>query len=373
MAPTMTLPILRRSAIEAAGHCLFRYKQIWVEGVEDMSDYARRGIAFHACAHRYILRLVDKHLSQDREEAEAAFLEGLASVGHLPGRLVGEVRQLFDRWAENFELDLRWFLAAEERQERSEQAFTPDLVYGRPDCLEIIDFKTHWVALTEEQAKADFQAKWYLRNAMIEWPGFPQYRFTFIFVRLGVTVSIPYHPDMLETLSREVAGVQAQIETAERTGEWPATPGPACGYCELKCPIVDNPLIVPKRLVTLVQAQQIGGWILAGERMLGLAKKALKAFCAVNGPVDVRGVLWDNRPRNERRYPIGQVLEILQKRNIFGAFDELTLSHSALVPLFKRFPALADDLASVAIDKQTWRFSAKKPGGEDEATNGPDD
>ena len=362
---TETLPILRRSAIEAAGHCLYRYEQIWIKGTEDMSDYARRGIAFHACAHRYILRLVDKHLSSDQEEAQAAFLEGLASVGYLPGRLVSEVRLIFDRWAENFELDLRWFLAAEERQERSDQAFTPDLVYGRPDCLEIIDFKTYWVALTEEQAKADFQAKWYLRNAMIEWPNFPQYRFTYAFVRLGVTVSIVYTPEMMESLDREVAAVQVQIAAAESSGFWPATPGPACSYCDLKCPIVDNPLIVPKRLATYGQAQQIGGWILAGEQMIRSAKKALKGFCSANGPVDVKGMVWDNRGRIEKRYPINQVLEVLKTRSIFGAFEGMTVSHSALSALFKQFPALEDDLAGVAQEKQTWRFSAKKPGADE--------
>jgi hypothetical protein len=369
-SPT-ALPILRRSAIEAAGHCLYRYRKIWVEGVDDMSDYALRGIAFHACAHRYILRLVEAQLPADAEEAETAFLEGIASVGRVPGRLVTEVRELFDRWAEHFELELPWFLAAEERQERSDQAFTPDLVYARPDCLEIIDFKTFWHGLTEAQAKADFQAQWYLRNAMIEWPGFPQYRFTFAFVRLGTTLSIPYTPDMLPVLSRQVAAVQAAISEAETSGEWPATPGPACGYCELRCPAVDQPVNLPKRLLTQAHAEQLGGWILAGEQMVRVAKKALKTYCASHGPISIKGVVWANRPRVERRYPIDQVLDILKRRSIFGAFDEatqrgLTISHSALAPLFKQFPALEDDLASIVQEKETWRFSAQKPGGEDE-------
>src|SRR4030095_12974586 len=209
---TTTLAILRRSAIEAAGNCLYPYKRIWVDGIDDMSGYAIRGIAFQACAHRYSLRLVERGLGQDQEEAEAAFLEGIASVGRLPGRLVAEVRQLFDRWAENFELELPWFLAAEERQERSDQAFTPDLVYGRPDCLEIVDFKTFFVAPTLEQAKADFQAMWYMRTAVSECPSFPEYRFTFEFVVLGMSISIAFRPEMVTTLTRQVAAVQAQIE-----------------------------------------------------------------------------------------------------------------------------------------------------------------
>src|SRR5262245_50501072 len=206
---------------------------------------------------------------------------------------------------------------------------------------------------------------------MIEWPNFPEYRFTFDFVRLRTTISIPFRPEMLTSLTREVASVQAQIEAAEASGNWPATPGPACGYCELKCPVVDQPLNLPKRFLTPTQAEQLGGWILAGEQMVRQAKKALKSYCASHGPVTVRGIVWDNRPRLERRYPIDQVLLLLKQRNIFGAFDAaaeegLTISHSALMPLFRQFPALEDDLASIVQEKRTWRFGARKPGAEDD-------
>ena len=364
-----TLPILRRSAIEAASQCLFRYHKLWIEGVDDQSDYALRGIAFHAAANRYIHRLVEKQIPQDHEEAQAAFLEGIATVP-IPGRLIDEVRGLFDRWAEHFALDLASFLVAEERQDTPDQVFTPDLVYGRPHELEIRDFKTYFVALTEVQARADWQARWYIRNAMLKWPGFPQYRFTFDFVRLGKVLSLTFSPDELATLERDVEAVLAMVTHATQTNHWPATAGPACAYCELKCPIVDHPAVYAKRL-TADLAPKVGAWILAAEQQLKTIKKSLKEYCVANGSVMVGGVEFANRPVQERRYPIMPVAELLKARGVLGAFDAtesedgLTISHSALGKLFRKFPDIETDLQSVMQGKTSYRFGAKKPGSDE--------
>jgi hypothetical protein len=64
-------------------------------------------------------------------------------------------------------LDYEAVVAAEEHQMGDNRhVFTPDLVYGRPECLEIKDFKTFWYPLTEAQVKQDFQARFYMYNAM---------------------------------------------------------------------------------------------------------------------------------------------------------------------------------------------------------------
>lgn len=367
-----TLPILRRSAMEAASQCLFRYEKLWIQGVEDQSDYALRGIAFHAAANRYIHHLLTAGTPQDFDLAKIAFQEGLATVP-IPGRLLPEVRDLFDRWAEHFALDLDHFLTAEERQDNSDQVFTPDLVYGRPHELEIRDFKTFYVALTEAQARQDYQARWYIRNAMKKWPGFPSYRFTFEFVRLGKTLSLTFSPDELDALQRDVDAVLGMITHALATNVWPATPGSGCSYCELDCPIVDETAIVAKRFLTPQLAQQGAAKILAAEQAVKLAKKTLKAYCVANGPITVNGVEWANRPVEERRYPVAAVMEVLRLRNAVGAFegsDGLTISHSALSKLFKLFPMLVQDLQPYMQSKVSYRFTARKPGvgddGEDE-------
>ena len=176
-----SLPILRRSAIQTATSCLYRYDKIWRQGVPDTSDLAAVGIGFHACAHRYIERLQVQGLPADAEEARAAFTEGIAAA-LTPQRLVSEIRDLFFVWAERFELDTEWFLAAEEHQiGKTDQEFTPDLVYGRPTGVEIVDFKTFWHPLTEAQIRKDFQAQFYTYNAMRIWPNFPTYTFTHVF------------------------------------------------------------------------------------------------------------------------------------------------------------------------------------------------
>lgn len=365
-----TLPVLRRSAIEAASHCLYRYKKIWVDGVDDTSEYALRGIAFHAAANRYIKRLVDAQLPQDQDEAILAFQEAIGLIEKLPATLVPEVREVFDRWSEHFELDLQAYITSEEHQARNEQAFTPDLVYGKPDCLEIIDFKTFWSALTEQQAKADFQARWYVKNAQVEWPGFPLYRFTFSFVRLNKYVSVTFTPDELDGLNREVSAVTAMIRHAAEQNEWPATAGPSCGFCALQCPLVDSPITVPKRL-SRDDAPKVGAWLLAAEQQVRSIKKALKAYCAANGPVDVNGVRWDNRPATSVSYPASAVVKELNLIDAVGGFDpvadttDLTLSKSALKQTFKRFPVLEKRLESVAHSKDIYRFGARKPGEEE--------
>src|SRR5262245_12626019 len=120
-----TLPVMRRSAIQAASNCLFRYDAIWRQGTPDNSDPALVGIAYHACVHSYIQRLVAANLPADYEEARAAFTEGIGRA-QPPARLVPEVRDIYKWWAEHFQLDIKNFLAAEERQDAG--GFAPDLV-----------------------------------------------------------------------------------------------------------------------------------------------------------------------------------------------------------------------------------------------------
>jgi hypothetical protein len=61
--------------------------------------------------------------------------------------------------------------------------------------------------------------------------------------------------------------------------------------------------------------------ILAAETWAKTAKKALKGYVAGHGPVSVNGVVWDNRPITERKYPLDAVLKILELRGQMGAFE----------------------------------------------------
>lgn len=362
------LPMYRRSELEAVDQgCLARYKAIYIDGIDDVSVHALRGIAYHKVKHKYVLALIENQVPQDFELAKEAFRSGIAAA-QTPSHLIPEVRQLWDFCAEKFELPLERFVAAEEKQTSGALVFTPDLVLAHPDRneLEIIDDKTWWHSLTEVEAKLSFQSRYYIRHAMARWPNFASYRFTFAFVRFNRFVSVVFTPDELDQLDREVEASIATIEEAKRINHWPAVAGPACTYCELRCPLVDQAITMPKRLEKMEQAVQLGEWVLAAEQMLKSAKKALKQYSSGSGPVNVNGVEWANRPVLNRAYPIEQVLAVLRDRNILGVFEGeegLTLSHSALSKLMKKFPQLEKDLAAFVRQKTTWRFSARKPGG----------
>lgn len=367
-APTV-LPVLRRSAMQTAKSCLFRYKRIWIDGVPDSNDYSLKGIAFHSCAHRYIARLVSHGTPADHDEAKAAFVEGIAAA-LTPPNLVPEVRAIFFQWAEHFELDIEWFLAAEEHQiGKSQHTFTPDLVYARPNGLEIVDFKTYWRPLSEEQIRADFQALFYVYYAQRIWPNFQKYTFTHSYVRFGTQVSVEFTAADFDGFADSVEAVAATEEEAQARNEWPATAGPECAYCTLDCPIADNEALMPVRMPLPQQAQAVGAWLVANTRKATAGLKALKAYVSAYGPVTVGGVEWNNRPVTQRLYPIGDVLRILKERNVMGAFDGeagLTISHSALAKLIKQFPQLAADLLPFQQTKTTYRFSAQAPGDDED-------
>lgn len=365
---TQAARMYRRSELEAVGDgCLHRYKAIWIDGVDDTSDLALVGIGLHRVQYVYIQRLVAAGLRQDVEEAQAAFTEGIA-LSQTPNRLIPEMRLLWDRHAEHWDLPIDQFLTAEERHnEAGSVSWSPDLVLARPNELEIVDFKWGWSPpLTEEDLRVLFQARVYSFYAQQRWPNFQSYRFTIFAARFNKYISTVFSHEDLDNVERELAAHIATLEEAQATGQWPAVAGPACRFCQLKCPLVDTPVTMPKRFLAASQAEQIGGWILAGQQMIKEAKKALKGWVSVNGPVSVNGVIWDNRPTMERKYPVQAILDVLNKRGVMGAFEEegLTISHSALKGLFKRFPAIEEDLAGVMREKQSWRFSAKRGGDE---------
>src|ERR1019366_7167936 len=309
---TQAIRMYRRSELEAVGDgCLYRYDQIWRQGIDDTSDLALVGIGMHRAQHRYVLRLVEAGVPQDAEEARAAFTEGIA-LSQTPNRLIPEMRELCDRFAEHWELPLDQYVTAEERHESADGvSWSPDLVLARPTELEIIDFKWGWAPpLTEDDLRTLFQARVYSFYAMQRWPNFQTYRFTIFAARFNKHVSVVFSHQDLDNVERELQAHIATIEGAEASGSWPAHAGPSCRFCQLKCPLVDTPVVMPKRFLEPSQAQQIGGWILAGQQMIKEAKKALKGWVSTNGPVSVNGVVWDNRSTMERKYPVQAILDV---------------------------------------------------------------
>lgn len=379
----MSVPakIYRRSELEAikpaidADGCLYRWKQIWAEGVDDTTDVALVGIAFHAVNHAYISLLMEAHLGQDEDLAEQAFIAGVAAA-QTPSRLIPQVRDVWQWHAESFELDCDRFVAAEEHGASGNVGFTPDLVLAHPErnALEIIDTKSGWhPPLSVEELKVLFQARVYSAYAKQRWPNFTSYEFTLVAVRFRKKVTVSFTPEELEKVEQEVRAAIATIEYAIKTDSFPAIAGPSCHFCNLQCPIADQSVTLAKRL-TLEQYNGLGQWLLVADKQLKAAKKLMKASAAVYGPCQVNGVVWENRPSTSRQYPIDAVLEAFKTAGIMGAWENsaengLTLSESALAKTFKQYPLLREALQPFAKEKTAYRFSAKAPGvddGEDE-------
>lgn len=357
------LTIYRRSQVEDAD-CLYRWKHIWLDGVDDSSDYSLRGQAFAKIKHLYILKLNEHGVSQDFDLATQAFIEGVAEH-QTPQRLIPELRELWIRHAEVFALDLDRYLTSEERHEGEGLSWSPDLVYAHPNELEIVDDKTFWVCLTEAEVRASFQGRFYVREAMKRWPGFASYRFTMFFVRFNRAVSVVFSPAELAQLDMEVEAARARLELAAQTDSWPAVAGPSCRYCELRCPLVEEQSRLPIR-VSQAQAPAVAAVILTGDKMVKGLKKALKAYCAAYGPVMVGDIEFNNRPVLERKYPLMKVVEVIQERGQMGAFDDLAISHSSLGKVFRAFPDIEKELAPSVETKTSFRFGSRKPGGDEE-------
>ena len=369
MTTPNALTVYRRSELEDSD-CLFRVNKIWREGIEDSSDYSIRGQAFAHIKHLYILRLVAKQIEADEEEANAAFIQGIAEH-QTPLRLLPELRELWMRHTANaFTLDLERYVTSEERQQGDGLSWSPDLVYAHGDELEILDDKSWWSMFTEEEARQSFQGRFYVWQARQRWKNFARYRMTFVFIRFNKVVSVVYSQADLDAVELEVRAAVARRQHAEQTNQWPAVAGPSCRFCELACPIADTPVTMPIRL-TAEQAPRVAAWVLTADKALKSAKKTLKAHSAAYGAISVGGVEFANRPVMQRSYPLDAVLEVLKKRSLMGAFEEsamqgLTVSQSALSKLFKAYPGLIDDLAPYVQEKQTFRFAAKQAGGDEE-------
>lgn len=348
----------RRSAVEASA-CLFRYQAIYVDGVHDESDPSRRGTAFHLAAEKYIDALIRAKLTSDAELAawavRAAIVECL-----LPGHLVPDVRALFLRWAERFELELDAVLQVEWATITTHKgrsfSWKPDLVYATDDGVLIHDWKTHYAAWSEIEARQMFQSRFYLAMARREWPGQPRYRLRYVFPRLNTFVEVSFDEAELDAIEHEIEARLAVVDEAHARGEYPATPGPHCGWCRLSCPIAeDADGMIPARIDDAPMFSALAAEYLAMKQRLTQTQKALRAYVVANGPTDVHETRIAVTPRVSVRYPAHHVKAVAEAHNI--VLPDLTVSKRDIASVL-RVPGVAAELDPVAIKKTSYVFTA---------------
>lgn len=370
---TQSLTVYRRSELESVRDgCLHRTKAIWEDHADDSSDIANVGVGGHRVKFHYIEKLVAANLEADAELAQAAFVEGVAKA-QTPNWLIPEIRQVWERHAENYLLPLDQYVTHEERQLSGNVGFTPDLVTANPRVneLELHDDKWGWMPpMSEDEVRALFQARVYACFARERWPNFNSYRFTIHAIRFNKSTSVVFTNAELDQVELEVRAHIATIEHARATNSWPAVAGPSCRFCTLQCPLMaDTSLTVPKRILDAQQAQKMAGFLLAADAMVKAGKKALKAYVSAHGAINLNGVVWDNRESKSRTYPITAVIDAMKARQVPVEYPEgahMRISHSALKSVFAERPELEFDLQGVVEEKSSYRFSARQAGAEDD-------
>ncbi len=372
------IPLMSRSALEASG-CPHRYKQIYVLGYQDDSLFSRRGTAFHRCVRLYIQRLVDLQLAGgDQEEADKAFLEGVRDVRLAPS-LVHEVRDVFDRFTQNFDFNVGAYVHHEDRILRTEAdvpyQFEPDLVYAHSDRneLEVPDWKTYYRTLPEAQVRQLVQTRYYIWAAMQEWPGFETYRFTMEFPRLNQKTSVVFKASDFAELDREVRAMDASRQALhEDRGEkaWPAIPGDECSFCGLDCPRLKDGQSGFVRVNDKASFDKVAQEKLAHEQRDKALTAALKGYVTINGPQNVNGEVFAHFPSMKRSYPAATVVDRMREKRMS---PEFTVSASSLKKAFKDNAGLENDLMAVCDAKPSSRFShtsekkaAEKLGGDED-------
>jgi hypothetical protein len=331
-----------RTALETF-ECPHRFKEIHENGCPDTGPEALRGQGFHEAAGRYILKLAEAGEDHSLDLAKEALSEALARVP-LSETLMVEVTWLFWKWAEPFRLNLDTFYGAEEKQTGGGLTWMPDLVEAMPGVLRIWDWKTYYVALTEEQAKEEFQTKFYLWRAMRQWPGFDHYRMRYAFVRLSVEVEVELTVAELEAFEERVTSILAAIERSRQTGYWPAVPGKHCRFCRLKCPIADVPVARPLRVTSKEEAEQIAAQLLVREKDVKELRDVLRGWCTESGPVNVGDMQLGLEPRTSTKFRLAEVLEVLTNHGMDYPTFDVTKSQLGGLLTAKKNAKIAADL-----------------------------
>lgn len=370
----------RRSALEAAT-CLYRYNQIYNLGVDDASDVSLRGVVFHAAAELYIKILTASRLESDYAVALEAFTTA-AERCVAPARVIIDAERLFFWFVERFELKWEHVLHVEETlitvRHGRRFRWKPDLVYVNDTGIVFFDWKTHFVAWTPEQARKEFQSRFYLLMAREHFPGHPRYEICYLFVRSNLLVRVVFTLDEFDAIERQVDAALAAIAEADKTETYPATGGPHCQYCRLDCPINGRGGLLPTRVETADEFAALASEYLALRQRQAQTRRLLKGFVAAEGPQEINGMRWHHAASERSRYPVDQVQAVAAANGI--DVSNLTISGGQIKHLTdnRRRPGVGRALAQYRQSDISYRFTATKTGAfllgpVDEDAEGDDD
>lgn len=371
--------IYRRSDLEAAA-CPHRYQN---EDRRLTSGVAERGKVNHDIIREYINHLFFLDKTADYDAAIEIRDKHLATAVLEP-LLRDEVLSGIERFTAHFRLDRDRYIAHEERLVVVPLRFTCalDLVYARgatnlmsafpvdPDSeLEIVDWKSYAGSFVGNVFDY-FQARTYAVAAARRWPGYANYRFTFLAVSTGQSASesVPY--TTVKDWEGDITARVALIQACEKTGRWPVQPGRVCAYCVADCPIVPLTLAGPEvgafRVVDGDVAVATADTIVALQRAIKRRQDALKPWCKENGHVEHGDgeLLTGFRPTKKRWVTFTDIATITSEEDVLP--ENIEIAASKMKGMAKGDGKCASRLRDAVQEKAGTRFSTWKAGSDDD-------
>lgn len=273
------------SALEAS-LCLLRYRFKYVDRLPEVPSPARElGLAVHRAVQLAVQR-------QAYGDLEAVCREACPSAEHLP-EVLEMVGRLFRAWQPSGKLGKTLFV--ERRFDLPLDGSGGPRLVGYIDLLElgpdgatVTDFKSGWKPL---DVLASRQLGLYAWAARQEFGLSGMVLVRYWFLREGRTEQALFGP---EQIGEAVAWVRERVDAvtaAARSGEWPASPGRRCLFCDWpdRC-LLGRPL--PEDPAGLASV------VLALEPLVGEARERLKAACS-RKPFEVGGEWFGFYPRSE--------------------------------------------------------------------------
>lgn len=354
------VPVMSRSSLEAAA-CAFRYNGIYMQQINDESVPSLRGSGYHMVKRHYVKGLYAAKVPMDFEIANLAFRTGIREAG-TPTDLIPEIRDIYDRHVQHFELPLDRYASNEDLRVRIDapvpyQLETDlDLIHADRAEVEILDDKTYYVGFTEAQARELVQTRYYMWAAMQEYPGFEWYRMTYVFVRLNQTTSVRFNRAEFDQLDSEIRAMDAVRRRMYEIATHDATPGEVCGFCTLKCPVVDDPKRALLRVKTPEEFARLAGFQIVQQKVGREIQKALKGYVALHGPVNVNGEVFAFRDSVSTKYDAGQLVDLFREHQ---AATNFSVTASAIKSHLKAFPSVAKEVEALGIEERSQRFGHK--------------
>lgn len=298
-----------QTALSKADKCLRDYFFYRSMGGGVQSHAMARGIVWHGGIDRLTAYMIENGEPMVSGEIARDFVEGYAD-DH-PKYIMPEIerdslRAMAWNWGEATVLDLENILGHEVSVSMTFGDWLLrcriDLVYGYPDHIAIVDYKTSLAMPREEEVQRDFQGKFYslavLDGSVDGSPvplgaGINETNFSLVFPRYRdkehghlKTRTAAFNRSDLNDFKMSLQSQIKQLELAYETQNWPATPGDHCSRCtaQARCPIPADLRTMPE-ITNVAQAQELAEIWDRMNREKTRLQKGLKGWVADNGPV----------------------------------------------------------------------------------------